>query len=165
MKKAILLIALALNFVYAQKIESIEAFTFYRAFDAFTDEDTSYISTPSIENGSVGSGVLTWYCSGSIQLMDFQTNEFINSTDGSAPVRYRLDTAPVENYSDWITTAENSTVRPKSHTVLDITEKFLGAEAVLIEAVSYDGKAYQYQFSLSGLSEALSRLTCKPLGA
>ena len=157
-KKLVLASSLVLGFVAlaqeAEFVESVGAFDYYENLDPFTDSDNSFIGTFD----STDEEILYFRCVEG-ELESFVTSGYLGS-DGTAPVEFRFDKKTPSDTHRWNLSTDGTAVFVPYNSMTTWVEEAKTSSTLVIRMTDYDYSTETYSFDLSGLSEALTRLSC-----
>ncbi len=160
MKTILFLVILGIVSSTQQETERIGDFTYVQSFDPITDEDISYIYTNEINPIPEREGVLVWRCT-SDQLEVFFKSDLFLSDDEVIPVTFRFDKDEPMSQS-WSLSTDGAAAFVQDFFIIRFSALARPANQIAIRLYDYQGTPHTYQFSLIGLSRALTRLSCVP---
>ena|SRR5690554_4964219 len=129
--------------------------------DPFTDEDRSFIFTPSTDSGDRTSA-LSWRCMDDGLNVIYLHGKYLGGdSDDEVLVRYRIDSHDAYGPSYWgMMQGHEGTWMPMNE-IAAFTRQARSGESVIFEVVDpLDGERLRDNFSLRGLAQGLSRLSC-----
>ena len=166
MKYALLALVLIASACGGQ--ERIRAFTLRPDRDAMTDMDRSALSTDEIGGTPIRTGRLIWRCNGSVIDLYIAADEFLNS-GGGVSVQWRFDDSPPSPVDHWSVSTSGTAAFAPRLTIYGFTRRAMDASRIALRVRDFQNTPRDYQFSMMGLTEGLSRMACalpdRPQGA
>ena len=155
---SLLAIVLSAPHVFAQS-ESIGSFEYFKDLDEFTDEDRSTIMTADED----ARGVLIWRCMADGLNVLLNVGGFMGGDrDDDIQVRYRFDANEPSGYQYWrLFPGQNEIAYMRMNNVDSFTIEALASTALVMEAIDpLDNERRRYRMTVSGLKQALGKLSC-----
>jgi|GEM_PF-5043237 len=152
MKKLLTLSALALaSFAFAQG-----AFQYARDVDPITDRDSSLIATFGTTNRDAA---LVWACKEEGLRVLFVPDDYIGSND-FFDVTYRFDKNAASVPRGWSASTNGQAVFLPQNLTKSFTAAAKRAQSITVRVTDYAGSYITHSFSLTGLTQALAKLSC-----
>jgi len=148
----------------AQEPEQIGDFFYVISADPFDDHDRSMIAT--IELGADeyldDNAFLAWRCLSDGLNVIYAFNSYMGGDDEDRVlVRYRIDGQEATDFESWSLMQGNDAAWIPMQWVSQFTDQAVGASKVVFRVTDpLDGETLTHEFSLAGLGQALSRLSC-----
>ncbi|NLC61570.1 MAG: hypothetical protein GX761_09875 [Gammaproteobacteria bacterium] len=129
--------------------------------DPFTDEDRSFIFTPSTDSGDRTSA-LTWQCMDDGLNVVYMHGKYLGGdSDDEVLVRYRIDSSEAYGPSYWGMMQNHESTWMPMHEIAGFTRQARAGKTVIFEVVDpLDGERLRDSFSLRGLAQGLAILSC-----
>ncbi|UCG85051.1 MAG: hypothetical protein JSW71_14045 [Gemmatimonadota bacterium] len=148
----------------AQEPEQIGDFYYVASVDPFDDEDRSAVATVELDADPdlVDTAYLAWQCmSDGLNVVYAFNRYFGGDSDDRVRVRYRIDSQPPSDFESWSLMQDNDAAWIPMEWVSGSTQRAqTGTKVVFRVTDPLDGETLTHEFSLIGLSEALTRLSC-----
>jgi hypothetical protein len=148
----------------AQEPEQIGDFYYVSSADPFDDADRSVIVSLDLyaDPDLTDAAHLSWRCMSDGLNVVYSFNKYFGGDDNDqVEVRYRIDNQTATEFESWSLMQGNDAAWIPMRWVSNFTEKARGGTKVVFRVMDpLDGETLTHEFSLRGLSEALSRLSC-----
>jgi len=148
----------------AQEPEQIGAFYYVSSMDPFDDEDRSVIATLELgaDSDLADTAYLAWQCmSDGLNVVYAFNKYFGGDSDERVRVRYRIDSQDPTDFESWGLMQDNDAAWIPMEWVSEFTRLARGGTRVAFRVIDpLDGETLTHEFSLVGLSDALTRLSC-----
>lgn len=152
--------------VAAQEPEQIGDFFIVTSADPFDDDDRSMIATIELDADEYleDNAFLAWRCLSDGLNVIYAFNSYMGGDEEDRVlVRYRIDRQEPSDFESWSLMQGNDAAWIPMQWVSLFTEQAMGASKVVFRVTDpLDGETLTHEFSLAGLGQALSRLSCAP---
>ena len=138
--------------------EGVGNWSYVENIDPMSDDDRSYIFTPELEPTAAREGLLVVPCiQGQIGLV-IVADDYINSDE--IEIKYRFGDDPAGDFQFWLAVPDGTQVLTPPEFVKPIINTATRYEKVVFQVLDYQGGSHYYSFDLTGLADALTRLSC-----
>lgn len=148
----------------AQEPEPIGDFFFVASADPFEDDDRSMVATIEIGADEYvdDNAFLAWRCLSDGLNVIYGFNSYMGGDDDDRVlVRYRIDSREATDFESWSMMQGNDAAWIPMHWVSQFTAQAMAGSKVVFRVTDpLDGETLTHEFSLAGLGQALTRLSC-----